>query len=505
MPTTRVARPVARRRSGIARAMALLTVAGTIAAVSLLSPAAVSHTTTRPVTSLSDAEFWDFFTGMSEPGGNFVSENFVSNETSYQHVIPTLQRTITKDGVYLGVGPEQNFTYIANLRPRMAVIIDIRRQNAMQHLMFKALFELSSTRAEFISRLFARPLPKLDEHASAQALFDSAEVTLRSTDDFRATYRDIINTLTRSHHFALSKEDIATIDHVYRVFVEAGPDVNYGYRSGTGMSLPSMYPTFASLQEETNRDSVPMAFLATEANYQAVRDLERRNLVIPVVGDFGGPRAIRAVGDWLRRHDLTVTTFYLSNVEQYLFRSGDAAARFYGNVASLPIDTTSTFIRSVPGTGFGGVGVSRRLWSIPRVIVPGSASVGGLFYAVTIRDSNGARVTTVTGDSAGRLVTHTTTDSVRSSSAARDSASPHLTLPDSLAMSLSAFAFSKDTTTDSAKAIRKSPTFVVSRFMGGLLASGLASMHETLDAFFAGQLTTYSDAIRMTKLDPDRP
>lgn len=505
MPTTRVARPAARRRSGIARATALLTVAGTIAAAALLSPAAVSHLTAGPVTSLSDAEFWDFFTKMSEPGGSFVSENFVSNETSYQHVIPTLQRTLTTDGVYLGVGPEQNFTYIANLHPRMAVIIDIRRQNAMQHLMFKALFELSPTRAEFISRLFARPLPKLDEHASAQTLFDSAEVTLRSADAFHATYDDIIKTLTRRHHFALTKADIASIDHVYRVFVEAGPDVNYGYRSGTGMSLPSMYPTFASLQEETNRDSVPMAFLASEANYQAVRDLERRNLVIPVVGDFGGPSAIRAVGDWLRRHDLTVTTFYLSNVEQYLFRSGDAAARFYGNVASLPIDSTSTFIRSIPGTGFGNVGNNRRLWTVPRVIVPGSTSVRGLYYSVTIRDSNGTRVTTVSGDSAGRLVTHTTTDSGHAASTVRDSARPHIPLPDSLGMNFRAFAFSKDTTSDSTKVLRSTPNFVVVRSMGSLLASGLASMHETLDAFFAGQLTTYSDAIRMTKLDPDRP
>src|SRR5262249_56060200 len=89
-----------------------------------------------------------------------VSENFVSNEQTYQHVIPTLQRTVKPGGVYLGVGPEQNFTYIANVKPRMAVIFDIRRQNAMAHLMYKAIFELSPTRAEFVSLLFSRPLSK---------------------------------------------------------------------------------------------------------------------------------------------------------------------------------------------------------------------------------------------------------------------------------------------------------------------------------------------------------
>src|SRR5882762_5506124 len=105
--------------------------------------------------SLTDREFWRLFTTMSEEGGTFPSENFVSNEKTYQYVIPTLQRTLTPGGVYLGVGPEQNFTYIVNLQPRLAVIFDIRRQNAMLHLMYKALFELSDSRASFVSRLFS--------------------------------------------------------------------------------------------------------------------------------------------------------------------------------------------------------------------------------------------------------------------------------------------------------------------------------------------------------------
>src|SRR4029078_5382113 len=106
----------------------------------------------------SDTEFWRIFSTMSETGGSFPSENFVSNEMSYQHPIPALHNTGRPDGVYLGVGPEQNFTYIANLKPRLAIIFDIRRQNAMAHLMYKAVFEMSSTRAEFVSRLFSRPL-----------------------------------------------------------------------------------------------------------------------------------------------------------------------------------------------------------------------------------------------------------------------------------------------------------------------------------------------------------
>ena len=107
--------------------------------------------------SLTDREFWQFFTSMSEAGGTFAAENFVSNEKTYQYVVPTLQKTLTPGGVYLGVGPEQNFTYIVNLAPKLAVIFDIRRENALLHLMYKALIELSPTRAELVARLFSRP------------------------------------------------------------------------------------------------------------------------------------------------------------------------------------------------------------------------------------------------------------------------------------------------------------------------------------------------------------
>ena len=75
-------------------------------------------------------------------------------------MIPDLLRTSKTKRVYLGVGPEQNFTYIAALKPRMAFIVDIRRGNLQLHLMYKALFELSADRADFIFRLFSRKRPE---------------------------------------------------------------------------------------------------------------------------------------------------------------------------------------------------------------------------------------------------------------------------------------------------------------------------------------------------------
>src|SRR5262249_12831541 len=177
--------------------------------------------------SLTDREFWRLFTTLSEESGTFPSENFVSNEKTYQFVIPTLQRTLTPNGVYLGVGPEQNFTYIANLKPRLAVIFDIRRQNAMQHLMYKALFELSASRTEFVSRLFSRPLPRsIPASATPSEIFSAAAAVPANDSAFAVGWKAISDRLTVTHHFALSPDDLESMRHVFRAFFEAGPEIS---------------------------------------------------------------------------------------------------------------------------------------------------------------------------------------------------------------------------------------------------------------------------------------
>src|SRR5207245_2625298 len=110
---------------------------------------------------LTDQEFWGLTETLSEAGGFFRSDNFLSNERGYQQIIPDLLERIGpgRGGVYLGVGPEQNFAYIVALKPQMAFIIDIRRGNLHEHLLYKALFEMSATRADFLSRLFSRSRP----------------------------------------------------------------------------------------------------------------------------------------------------------------------------------------------------------------------------------------------------------------------------------------------------------------------------------------------------------
>jgi hypothetical protein len=463
-----------------------------VASVLVVGPAAG-----QPPQRLSDAEFWEFFTTMSEAGGSFLSENFVSNEMSFQEVIPTLQRTITPAGVYLGVGPEQNFTYIANLKPRMAVIFDIRRQNAMHHLMYKALFELAPTRAEFVARLFSRPA--VTRFASTPgmrvaALFDSAAASMRSDSAYRANWDAMVDLLVERHRFALSADDRASIEHVYRVFFDAGPNVNYGYRPGM-MSFRSSYPSYGMVQSATNGDGAEMAFLASEENYRAVRDMQLRNLIVPVVGDFAGPKAIRAVGEYLANRRMTVTTFYLSNVEQYLYREQGAAERFHQNVAALPTDSTSTFIRSVPRTGRGG-----GMMTFASGAGLGSTSWNGSTVSITITDSAGVRVLRTIQDSAGVATARVMRDSAGVWVSRPDSARVGAVRQDSLLMStLRAFGVAIDSARGGQITPRPFSGPPMTLSMAGQLASGLASIRATLDAAAAGRMTTYQDAIAMTK------
>jgi hypothetical protein len=292
---------------------------------------------------LDDRTFWSLVTEFSEPNGFFRSDNLVSNETVFQHVIPSLQRNLLPASTYVGVGPDQNFTYIAALKPRIAFIVDIRRQNMLLHLMYKALIELSPTRAEFLSRLFSRPVPSsMTENDGVDALLSAFQKVEVDGVAFERNLADIRAQLVRHHGFGLSTADMGGIDYVYRAFYSAGPDIRYSFGRGAGWQP---FPTYKDLMVADDGQGMQRGYLASEELYGALRDMQERNLIVPLVGDFAGPKALRSVARYLELHHATVTVFYTSNVEQYLFR-GDAWQRFYENVAALPINTRSTFIRA---------------------------------------------------------------------------------------------------------------------------------------------------------------
>ena len=299
---------------------------------------------------LSDSAFWKLVTDFSEPDGFFRSDNFISNETTFQEVIPELTKRVSQNGVYLGVGPDQNFTYITALHPRMAFIIDIRRQNMLEHLMYKAVIEMSGDRADFLSRLFSRQRPGgLDRTTPVDQMFDAYNRAPSSEKLFANNLRDVLDRLVKRHRFMLSADDRQSIEYIYRAFYSEGPDLRYSFpRQQVGARW---FPNYMELMTTTDLAGRNHSYMANEENFRTLREFERNNLLVPIVGDFGGDKAIRAVGRYLREHGATANFYYTSNVEQYLFQT-DAWQRYYKNVATLPIDNNSTFIRAYFNVGF---------------------------------------------------------------------------------------------------------------------------------------------------------
>jgi hypothetical protein len=265
----------------------------------------------------------------------------VTNERYYQRAIPSLRDSVKAGGVYIGVGPEQNFTYISALRPRMAFVIDIRRQNAIEHLMYKALFEMAPDRADFVSRLFSLPRPeRANPKMGAEDLF-SAYGSVRSDNSlFQKNLAEILNVLTERHRFALSADDRNSLQKVFRAFYENGLNIRYIFRGNDENHI-----TYSQLMTATDGAGKNWSFLASEENFLVVKEMQQKNLIVPIVGDFAGPKAVKAVGTYVRDSGGVVSVFYVSNVEPYLFADGKWKV-FYDSISTLPVEPSSLFVRT---------------------------------------------------------------------------------------------------------------------------------------------------------------
>src|SRR5262249_21606646 len=154
-------------------------------------------------------EFAALSARLSEPGGFFDSDNLISNETSYLHVFGKLTEMKVKGGVYLGVGPDQNFTYIAKIRPTRAIIIDIRRDNLLHHLLFKTLFAEAKDRIEYLSLLFGKPFPKSKgwEDKDIKALIEYIDSTPSDQKLFEKTV-EMMRKEVQKYDIKLSETDL---------------------------------------------------------------------------------------------------------------------------------------------------------------------------------------------------------------------------------------------------------------------------------------------------------
>jgi hypothetical protein len=292
----------------------------------------------------ASSEFGLLIDRLSEEGGYFPSDNLVSNETSYLHVLAVLADTGVRGGAYVGVGPDQNFSYIAEIRPDVAFIIDIRRDNLLHHLLFKALFANARNRLDYLCLMLGKPVPENLEEWTAASIdeivvyVDTARTTL---DAFEAASEKLLSTV-QSFGVSLSGADLGTIRGIHTMFFDYGLDIRYSNRSRGGMGR---FPSWRRLLVETDLEGEQRGYLSDESKFRWLKEFHQSNRLIPVVGDLAGPHALAAIGREVDSRGLDISAFYVSNVEQYLMQ-GPEFERFAATVTRLPIAENAVIIRS---------------------------------------------------------------------------------------------------------------------------------------------------------------
>lgn len=292
--------------------------------------------------ALTPAAFAGLVDKLSEPDAEFFSDNFISNETSYLQVARQLA-SHEKGGAYVGVGPEQNFTYIALMRPDVAYIVDIRRDNLILQLLYKAAFEKASSRAHFLALLTGRDYPGdqgLADGAPLEAVLAHVEKNQATKESYERVHQTLLTHITDAVGVELDDKDRRTLERSHRAFFKDGLDIRFSLKQESFRKYPSLRELALQEDPEGNRTG----FLAADESFRFVQRMQRENRVIPLVGDFAGDRAMPALAAHMKAKRQTLRGFYVSNVEQYLMVDGKWW-KWQRNVADFPIDEHSLFIR----------------------------------------------------------------------------------------------------------------------------------------------------------------
>lgn len=302
-----------------------------------VAPAAVAGSEPKASEAPSPKQFTLQFSSFSEGDRYFFSDNYISNETSYLQVADDLE---PRGGAYIGVGPEQNFTYIARTRPEVAYIVDIRRGNALLHLMYKAIFHQARNRSEFVARLVGHEgeLEEPPMATLAQAL-DAGTTNKPSADEFERVHTAIVKYIQADLGVSLSSKDLETLRDTHSAFFKQGLDLRFELHQKNGRH----YPSLRELLEATSVGGTG-SFLSSAEEFDFLRDMQEQHRIVPIVGDFAGDQALAKIAAELEHRKLTVSVFYTSNVEQYLMEP-DTWKRWVRNIEALPASEQSQFIR----------------------------------------------------------------------------------------------------------------------------------------------------------------
>lgn len=329
--------------------------AGTLLALCMVAPAAHTHAQAKSqaqpqaqpqaqqTAGYTTREFAALAARFSDAGGYFDTDNLISNEPSLLHPITTLDSLKVRGGVYLGVGPDQNFNYIAHTLPRVAFIADIRRDNTLLLLLFKALFHAAADRQEFLALWLGKPVPPTPRRRDipVDSLVAWAERTPATTAS-RANASRRLMTLVGSFGIPVSEKDLETIARFHREFMQQGTNLRF---TTIGRPPQPSYPTLGQLLRERDRNGRQRSYMSNDSLFSVVQNMQRRNLIIPLVGDLAGPTVLPRLAPWLKEQKLSMSVLYTSNVEDYLLRYG-TFRDFVKSVRALSHMPNAVIIRS---------------------------------------------------------------------------------------------------------------------------------------------------------------
>ncbi len=285
----------------------------------------------------------EFIEQLSERDRYYFSDNYVSNETSLLQVAPLIEH-LPSGGAYLGVGPEQNFSYIALVRPEVAFIVDIRRRNMLLHLLYKSIFEEATSRSHFLTLLVGRPhQPEGDPGAAATVaqVIAHAEKQPPDRELWRQSHARLVDRITQSYRVVLTPADKVALREAHQAFYDGQLDIQFELHMKTRPRYPKLRDQL-SMQAPDGRQ---LGFLASEDAFRFVQRMQAEHRIIPLVGDFAGPKALPGVASYLRENKIRLSVFYVSNVEEFLFED-KVWPKWVENVLAFPTDDQSLFVRT---------------------------------------------------------------------------------------------------------------------------------------------------------------
>ena len=267
----------------------------------------------------------------------------VSNEVGHQNVIPYFQQHINPRNIYIGVGPDQNYTYISIARPSFAFILDNREENQILHYLFKACFELASSRQEYLSILFSKPLKY---NISLLSLCDMVHYFSQIEGDINYFNKnwDLLYKAIQKYRQNISKNNIYQIHAMYEEFFE------YHLLLRTRNDLTSWqgwpYPNYRDFILATDQTGRSWNFLNDDLRFQWLKTMQRNNRIIPIVGDLTGGKTLRTIAEFATKKGIPISTIYISNAEQLIFQE-QLFDQYMSNIKNLPKDSSGLLIRTV--------------------------------------------------------------------------------------------------------------------------------------------------------------